>query len=300
MRRIAFCCVLAFVACTMSVAQKKAKLVEVEGKASYAFPEYVSRAAAREEVLRMAQEDALEGAFGRDIGSTGFTYIDNNGSQFAFTSLSQLRGVWVQTIGEPKFTRDIQDNQDVITCTVRGKARERSASQAWPEWQLQNAQGVETTQFSSGDYYRIAFRSAINGYLAIYLVDEEGQANRLLPYEQQEESVYMIRKGVSYRFFDSETGDVPCTEGGDNVGVVSDYWFTCNVPFVVNDLYVIFSPNHFAVPIDEQGRQNRREERLPPQLSQKKFLRWLAKVQAADEELCVDNRRAAIILKEAE
>ncbi len=285
---------LLFVAAgTLAQAEKRPKLVEVEGTATYVYPEYISRAAAQEEVLRRAQENALEQAFGYDVGGTNYTYIDNSGSHFVFTSLSQLRGVWVETLGKPQFTRSFHGDQDVISCTVRGKVRERSASQAWPEWQLQNAQGVETSQFKNGEYYHISFQSSTNGYLAIYLIDEDGQANRLLPYAQQEESCYQIKRGVQYRFFDSSVGDVPGGHGTvDNM--VQDCCFTCAVPFVVNDLYIIFSPNRFAVPVDELGHTNRNKERLPPQLPQKKFLSWLSKVQAADEEMCVDNRRAAI------
>lgn len=285
---------LTFATFSTAVSQKKVKLVEVEGSATYMYPEYVSRAAAREEVLRRAQEDALERAFGRNIGGANFTYTDNNGSRFAFTSLSQLRGVWVQTLGEPSFTRITQDDQDVISCTVRGKARARSASQAWPEWQLQNGKGVETSQFMDGERYYVSFRSAANGFLAIYLVDENGMANRLLPYNQQE-GYYEIRKNLSYRFFDPEKGDLPECDGMVDNGVVTECWFTSDVPFVVNELYIIFSPNRFALPLDETGRTNKREQMLPPQLPQKKFLRWLSSVQAADEELCVDNRRAAIL-----
>jgi len=52
-------------------------------------------------------------------------------------------------------------------------------------------------------------------------------------------------------------------------------------------LYVIFSPNDFTKPFDNEGGKNFRNESLPRELSYEDFQKWLSNNQTRDPEMLV-------------
>ena len=130
------------------------------------------------------------------------------------------------------------------------------------------------TDFKHGDDIYLYFQSPVNGYLAVYLLDEATQmVNCCLPYEGSSESIVSIEKDSSYIFFSRK-------HAGDNAYLVDEYQMECSAPIERNTLYIIFSTNKFAKAIS-----NKVGDRLSPGLPFKEFHKWLAKGKQRDREM---------------
>ena len=115
---------------TTSYAQRTRK---VHGEYIYHAPENVSLEQAKKTALSRAQIQALGDEFGTVVAQHNATLMNNtNGStQTDFTSLSSsdVKGEWLETIGEPKYEISYEQGMLVVKCSVSGKARELVATQ---------------------------------------------------------------------------------------------------------------------------------------------------------------------------
>ena len=134
----------------------------------------------------------------------------------------------------------------------------------------------ESNQFYNGDDLYLSFRSPVNGYLAVYLVDAENQAYCLLPYRNQASGIYPIKAHQRYLFFNAK--EAPLSERS----YVDEYIMTCNRSKEQNQIYIIFSPNQYAKATD-----NSISDQLPRELSFDNFQGWLAKCRKNDVDMSV-------------
>lgn len=260
------------------------KTKKVHGEYIYHAPENVSIEQARQTALSRAQIQALGDEFGTVVAQHNATLMNNtNGSTHTdFTSLSSsdVKGEWLETIGEPKYEISYEQGMLVVKCSVTGKARAIVAKQNNYVAKIL-CNGIEDRNegenFKSGDDLYLAYQSATKGYLAVYLIDDNKNAYCLLPYQSSKDGKVEVDANTRYVFFNQKTAQ-PLFNSSD----VDEYTMTCDKASETNYIYIISSPNPFIKAIDNAV------EGLPRELKYDDFQKWLSKNRIADKDMQVE------------
>lgn len=261
---------------TAVVCQAKVKEKEVEGNYRYYIPRNVARDRAEQTALERAMLAALAKEYGTVLSQN--TRIDMRSSRdgeyedFWSSASSLVKGEWVQTIGVPHFEVAIEDGDFVISCHVKGLAREISGIKADLDARiLRNgtADSDESNTFVSGDNCYLAFTSPIDGYMAVYLEGADGMVYRMLPFYAERHPAQPIKAGQRYLFFATDEGDA------------ERYQMTTEKDFERNTIYIVFSPNAFVKPVDRSPE----EELALRELSAEDFRKWVSKARMLDHDL---------------
>ena len=260
------------------------KTKKVHGEYIYHAPENVSIEQARQTALSRAQIQALGDEFGTVVAQHNATLMNNtNGSTHTdFTSLSSsdVKGEWLETIGEPKYEISYEQGMLVVKCSVTGKARAIVAKQNNYVAKIL-CNGIEDRNegenFKSGDDLYLAYQSATKGYLAVYLIDDNKNAYCLLPYQSSKDGKVEVDANTRYVFFNQKTAQ-PLFNSSD----VDEYTMTCDKASETNYIYIISSPNPFIKAIDNAV------EGLPRELKYDDFKKWLSKNRTADKDMQVE------------
>ena len=161
----------------------------------------------KQKALERERLQAIEDAFGSVVMQSNSTVITNeNGktdSKFYSVGGSEVKGEWIETIGEPEYQVEIKQNALVVTVKVRGRARPIVSQRADLDIKiLRNGieDKFEDADFRNGDDLFLSFRSPVDGYLAIYLVDSEPRAYCLLPYREQKDGIYRVEANKRLKF----------------------------------------------------------------------------------------------------
>lgn len=262
---------------SLSYAQK---VHTVNGHFTYYAPENVSLEEAKRTALERAKLQALAERFGTTVSQYNTMRTENSNGQSSsdFSSIggTEVKGEWLETLGEPEYAITYEGNMLVVDCKVKGHAREIVNSKIdYAAKILRNGteDKFESKEFRSGDDLFLSFQSPVNGYLAVYLVDNNRQAFCLLPYLEQN-GIYPIEANRRYVFFNEK--EAPAKERS----YVNEYTMTCERPTEFNDIYIIFSPNKFTKATD--AHEN---EKLPRQLSFEEFYRWYVKHLKSDKDM---------------
>lgn len=259
------------------------KMKRVDAEYIYHAPENVSLEEAKRIALERAKLQAIADAFGTVVSQSNFTTVANrNGkSDVDFFSLggSEVKGEWIETIGEPEYSISYERNMLVVKVSVKGKAREMVSAQIDIVAKvLRNGteDKFESDEFRSGDDLYLYFQSPVDGYLNVYLLDETSQiVFCLLPYKSTTEPFYKIRHDKLYTFFSADMKEQNCSE-------VDEYVMTCNRSMEQNTIYVVFSSNQFVKLNSYEEQHN-----LPRQMPYKEFATWLTKNMKRDEKMVV-------------
>lgn len=257
------------------------KVKKVEGEYMYHAPENVTLEQARRTALDRAKIKAIADEFGTLVSNEVIIKREISGektsSDFVSIGGSEVKGEWLETIGEPEYNITYEGNMLVVTCKVKGRAREIvTAPIDLKVHVLCNGteDKYEDDDFKSGDDLYLSFLSPVSGYLAVYLIDAENKANCLLPYRSQPDGVYPIEANHRYVFFSEK--QAPAGERG----YVDEYVLTCDRSSENNFIYVIFSPNQFTKAADVASN-----DYLPRYLSFGDFQSWLVKCRKHDKDM---------------
>lgn len=257
------------------------KMKTVEGEYTYHAPENVTLEEAKRIALDRAKIQALADAFGTIVSQTNATHVQNrNGSSgIDFLSIggSEVKGEWIETVGEPQYDISYEQGMLVVKVSVKGKAREIVSAQIDIKAKvLRNGteDKFESDEFRDGDDLYLSFVSPVSGYLAVYLVDAEQKAYCLLPYRSQTDGIYKVEANRRYVFFNIK--EAPPQERQ----YVDEYVMTCSRSSEYNQIYVIFSPQPFAKAAD-----NASAETLPRELNFEDFQKWLVRYRKIDANM---------------
>ena len=263
---------------------------KVVGTYTYYAPEEITVERAKRTALERAQLEAVAEAFGTNISQHNSTRVSNKNGQsdinFTSISSSDVKGEWIETIGAPDYSITYERGMLVVKCTVKGSIREIvSAVIDIKARVLRNGteDKYESSEFHSGDDMFLAFQSPVDGYLAVYLVDDNGDAFCLLPYRKQTDGIQRISANKPYIFFSEK--DVPLSDRM----LVDEYTLTCEHSIENNQIYVIFSPNPFIKAID-----NDLGDLLPREIDGNSFQKWLAKVRRKDKYVNFHSKQITI------
>ena len=271
--------VIALTLFSLSVFAQKTKTVE--GEYTYHAPENITLEQARRTALERAQIQALADEFGTIVSQTDISRVENNNGKTDVNFLSlggtEVKGEWIETIGEPIYNIRYEGNMLVVTCRVKGKAREIVSAQIdFTAKVLRNGteEKFESDRFRNGDELYLLFQSPVKGFLAVYLADADGQAFCLLPYRNQTEGIYPILANQRYLFFNEKSAP------REERPMVDEYVMTTERSSEHNQIYIIFSPNQFVKATDGSITDG-----LPRQLSSDDFNKWLAKCRKYDKDM---------------
>ena len=291
--RIVFTLIIYFIV-SFATAQN---IQKVCGEAIYHAPENVTMEQAKQIALQRAKTDALTVAYGTIVSQNNVTTTKNeNGeSEISLYSLggSEVKGEWLETIGEPEYQISYEKGMLAIKVSVCGKAREIiSAGVDFMVKVLRNGKDerFESAQFKDGDELFLLFHSPSDGYLAVYLVDDKGMAYCLLPYRAMTDGKVKIGANKNYLFFSQDNISGICSPS-----MVDEYTLTCEKQIENNFLYVIFSPHPFVKANDYSSRYNDCEKMLPRELTFQEFQEWVMKNRTFDKDMRVRIKNLTIM-----
>ena len=258
---------------------------KVRAEYIYHAPENISLEEAKRIALDRAKIQAIADEFGTIVSQSNTTLVSNRNGESSsdFFSLggSVVKGEWIENIGQPEYQINYEQGMLVVKAIVSGRIREIVSALIDIKTEvLCNGTDLKfaCTDFKSGDDLYLYFQSPVDGYLAIYLLDEVSQmVYCLLPYKSSSEAVTPIEHDKPYIFFSAK-------HAGDKAHLVDEYTMTCNSSVERNTIYVVFSPNEFA-----KANSNNVEELLPQELSFEEFQKWLSKCRGQTKTFLVKN-----------
>lgn len=234
--------------------------------------------------LERAKLQAIADEFGTVVSQSNFTSVSNrNGeSDVDFFSLggSETKGEWIETLGEPQFNRSFdEDGSLIIRVVVKGRIREIKQAQIAIEAKvLCNGTDLkfERSDFRNGDDLYLYFKSPVDGYLNVYLLDEATKSVYcLLPYRKSRHGAVFVEHDEDYLFFSKKSA-------GEYSSEVDEYVMTCSRDMERNILYVMFSPNEFAKSSLEKSPNTR-----PHQIAWIDFQKWIKRNRSRDDDFNV-------------
>lgn len=259
----------------------------VEGEATYRAPKTMSLAEIEREAMKMAQINALEKAFGTFI-TESTTSIDSNidskgESYFASTAASDVKGEWLETIGKPEYETFIDGDFIIMSCKIKGKAREISSLNVdFEAAALRNTPDKRygASEFNDGDDMFLYFKSPETGFLNVFLLDHTSQeAYCLLPYKRAGEGVYTIKADKEYILFSEKTAPEP------DQPIVDEYTLSATDAKEYNEIVLVFSPKRFR----KASLNVSDADTAPKSTSIREFNEWLAKVKSKDASITSRN-----------
>ena len=279
MRRILLSAILFMVSVLGVFAQKT---LTVDAEYTYRAPEDVALSQAKRTALDRAKIQAIAEAFGTIVSESNTLRMSNKNGQsdvdFMSISGSDVKGEWIETIGDPQYQIEYDGETLVVTAKCKGKIREIVGNEV--DFQVKVLRNgtddrSESDVFFSGDNFYVSFTSPVAGYVAIYLVDVGNMACCLLPYQAQQDGIYSVKANQRYVFFNVDEAQ-PVEKP-----IVDLYRMTTLFPIEQNQVYVIFSPQPFVKAADAVGKGQLRE------LKGDEFQKWLAKCRKRDTSMIV-------------
>lgn len=255
----------------------------VEGTFTYYGDRMESPAECKLKAAQMARIEALK-EFGTIISHNTFSSqsesMGKSQSKFLSLSESETKGEWLSDIGEPKYTVSFSDDDClVVTCQIKGQARALSnEAEEFEALVLRNGNERKNADnsFKNDDDLYVYFCAPTQGYVAVFLQDENGDVYSLLPYPHSHINRVHVKKGYDYVFFDSK-------RAGNDFGTVEPIGVTATERDEFNKVYVLFSPNEFSLP----PMRFTDDENLPPVTDGEAFSKWLVKARRNDPKMGV-------------
>jgi hypothetical protein len=270
-------------------AQKTEKIC---GEYTYRAPENVSLEQAKQIALERAKLEALSEKFGTTVSQNNATMVrnENEKSDVRFLSLSasEVKGEWLEDVKVEYENPYVEQGMLIVKVSVCGKARKiTGAGIDFSAKILRNGTEAkyESDHFKEGDDLFLLFQSPVDGYLAVYLVDETPTAFRMLPYAGDASGRVPVKGGKEYLFFSSK--HVAHSEAHS----VAEYTMTCDKQTERNFIYTVFSPNEFTKANDILSEG---ETVLLPELPFDEFQKWLVKNRTKDKDMKVEIKSITI------
>lgn len=256
-------------------------IADVHGTGTYVVGENddVTLKDAKIRCIALAHADAIKQVFGELVASDVITTnvgLEGKDSKSYFWENTTLmaKGEWLEDTQAPVVSVAYEENRLTFKAEVWGKAREIVQSQVELEWALKSGtpeNKVPTTVFNHGDRLFLDFKAPADGYIVIYLIMENDEAARLLPYRNDTGGRYEVRGGKTYTFFDRTTNP-----DADQLRL------TTQKELESYQVVLVYSPHPFIKCPDVSGDRNH-----PNSLSTHDFQKWQAKQKRQDSEMVI-------------
>lgn len=200
-------------------------------------------------------------------------------TRFLNLTSTEVRGEWLGDIDAPRYDAPSFDSDGniIVTCHVKGRARAiTNESVRFAAKVLKGCSLPECadTHFADGQDMRLLFRAPTDGYVAVFLSEENGNVCRLLPYSASTDDLLKVRKNREYVFFDPSMADHSDPTPVDELVMHADRTEEFNT------LVVIFSPNPFAMPPTQFT-----DDLTPRSLTNEEFQKWFIASKMHDTKM---------------
>lgn len=244
---------------------------------------------AKKRVLNTAILKAMAEEFGTLImQSDGTLVINKNGASeidYSSVSSSLIGGELINIVDEPEYTITYPNNELWCSVKVTFRARERVIKNTEIKAKIyrkgENDKssniGVESSEFISGEQLVMTFRASADGYLTIYLGDDD-EVFCLLPYRGDDDGKFFVKQGEEYILFSRHKEHSENQK--ESKKIIEEYIMTSNRSVSQNVIHVLFSPNEFSKALDKKEG-----DMLPNSLSLKEFQTWIGKRRTEDVQL---------------
>lgn len=257
---------------------------KVSGTHTYIAPRSQSTEEAEMKAINNAQLHILADTYGTLVGTVTTTSISNDSNGNSITDTyeigeSEVKGEWLNTIGQPLVVKEFKNGELVITVSITGLVREIADGQVEFDAKiLRNGieDKFENLVFNDGDDFFMAFTAPVDGYLSVYMYDGK-VVYCMLPYKAQTDGLFKVGGGVRYILFSKRD-----TDESFPAYLVDEMEVFATNEVEFNRLYVIFSPSMFI-----KAQDSSIEEELPRQLDFKSFQQWLFKLRKRDRSMTV-------------
>lgn len=249
------------------------KTVNVCGEYRYVAPDNVSPADAKRIALERARLEAMAKEFGTNVSQTNLstTHIKNGETETDFLSMggTEVKGDWLGDTQEPEINISYEQNSLAVTAKVCGKAREIVSSAVDLSIKV-FCNGIESERFKNNDKLSVEFKTPVDGYLAVFLRDDNmGIVSCLMPYETENGKARAMKRNKTSILLSTKDPLYPYRE--ETILVTSQEQ-------EFNTLVFVFSEKEFAMPISDMGE-------FVPELSIEDFQKWLRKNRINDETM---------------
>ncbi len=242
---------------------------------------------ARYEAIRKEFGERVTGQTDYIASKTGSveheTYREHGGTE--------LKADWIETIKEEVREQRFENGFWTVTVYVEGKAKEIASAGVDFEYHiLRNGTELrnEDKHFKDNDRLYMMFKAPTDGYLAVYVVDDKA-AYCVLPYAEQAEGIYRVKANQDYMFFSEEH-----RQPGEELCRFVNRVTTEGEESVINEVYLIFSPNLFTKKTDRKGRKLNYKLTLARNIDADAFAAWLAKCRKRDSQMSVERTSITI------
>lgn len=278
---------LLFLLCPLSLWGQKIKTIS--GEYTYYADPNMSVKEATAAAIENARLQAIAQEFGtlltQNTQQQDVVANDRESNFFMQLNSMEVKGEWIRDVDEPETTREILDD-GMLVIKARVKIEARGISNEATEFDvkvLRNGTDLRfvDTNFKGNDDLYLYLKTPVDGYVAVYLIDETPTAYCLLPYSCDDDGQQPVKRNKENVFFSPDMA----SEGDKKI--VDELKMTCGDELMeLNQLYVIFSPNPFTKAIDTEGCELVAGQLLlPRQLSYKDFTKWLSKQRARDSQM---------------
>lgn len=217
------------------------RIANVSATYTYYAPETMSLEEAKRTALDRAKIQAIADEFGSDISQNTTTSIINSTNKsdvrFFMFGTSDIKGEWIETIGQPSFSVKYESSILSVTCKVEGKIREITQPELEIDAKLLKnglTNNFESSDFIDGDSFYLQFTSSADGFITIYLLQND-VVYKLLPYKRSCENEFSVVADRNYTFF-SKTSDI------NNSQSVDEYELYANNQIDVADILILYTP----------------------------------------------------------
>lgn len=258
------------------------KTVNVCGEYCYVAPDNVSPADAKRIALERARLEAMAKEFGTNVSQTNLstTHIKNGETETDFLSMggTEVKGDWLGDTQEPEINISYEQNSLVVTAKVCGKAREIVSSAVDLSIKV-FCNGIESERFKNNDKLSVEFKTPVDGYLAVFLRDDNmGIVSCLMPYETENGKARAMKRNKTSILLSTKDPLYPYRE--ETILVTSQEQ-------EFNTLVFVFSEKEFAMPISDMGE-------FVPELSIEDFQKWLRRNRVKDNQMQVIEKSVEI------
>lgn len=255
------------------------QIVKTKGTSHVRVEENITEANTREKAEQLAIINAIENAFGTYTEQQTDMTIRDGMTYYNIIGTTKVKGDWIETIKVDfieNFKKEKRDfgisNVKYITCNIRGKAR-KSKPKANLDIEILNHTDIHarTTKFYDKEPLYVWFRSPVDGYLSIFLEDDNA-VYRLLPYvgmQSNFQSGVPVIADKEYMLFSPDNNEFTGNPVDELVMVLGDK----NIEY--NNIYVIFSQDKYVKP--GLKKEDKRDDGMitPRQLTKNEFTEWL-------------------------
>ena len=274
------------------------KIVRASGSAQVRQERNMTFEDATNLAIEKAKINAIESVFGTYVEQQTDMTIEDGITSYNIIGTTRVKGEWIETINDPqiKTINRKEDSkfgkQDVIyvKCNIKGKVR-KVRPRAMLKYEILNSPNVQSrsSDFIEGEQLYLYFKSPVDGFLSIFLEDDEA-VYRLLPYanmRSDNKNGVHIQSDIGYLFFSPDHNSFTKSLADEMIMTLTKDRVEYNY------VYIVFSHEKYIKPSLQKSHQTH-DKIIPASLSHHEFESWISNNKISSESFQVIKKKIGI------